>query len=132
MAEHFKYYLILFLFGFYGYGFLEVLWRGFTHPTMSVAGGIAIIFIDYISTNLKELHILYRAIICGAFITAIEYIIGYVMNIKLGAEIWDYSLMPLNLSGQVCFSFSVLWCAISVPIMLIFGRKKRQKTPYLN
>lgn len=132
MTRQLRYYLPLFLFGFIGYGFLEVLWRGFTHPTMSIAGGIAIIFINFINRKLSELHILYRAIICGAFITVIEYIIGYVMNIKLGAEIWDYSLMPLNLSGQICFSFSVLWCAISMPIMMILGRNTSIKSRHNN
>lgn len=128
MNSQLKHYLILFLLGFYGYGFLEVLWRGFTHPTMSLAGGISILFIYFITKSLKELNIVYRAIICGAFITTIEYLIGFIMNIKLDAAIWDYSMMPLNLSGQICFTFSVLWCLISLPIMLLLGRKIETKS----
>lgn len=128
MTRQLKYYVFLFLLGFFGYGFLEVLWRGFTHPTMSIAGGVSLIFINFINHKLNELHILYRSIICGGFITIIEYAIGYVMNIRLNAEIWDYSLLPLNLSGQICFSFSVLWCALSVPIMLILSRNTSIKS----
>lgn len=127
MTNTLRYYTSLFLFGFFGYGLLEVVWRGFTHPTMSLAGGVSIIFIDIVAKNLSELHIIYRSLICGLFITLIEFAIGYIMNTRLDAGIWDYSLMPLNLMGQVCFSFSVLWCIISIPLILILGRKNRSK-----
>lgn len=127
MTNILKYYTTLFLFGFFAYGLLEVIWRGFTHPTMSIAGGVSIIFIDTVAKRLSELSIIYKALICGLFITLIEFIIGYIMNVNLDAGIWDYSLMPLNLMGQVCFSFSVLWCFISIPLILILGRKNKSK-----
>lgn len=119
MLSRLRYYTTLFLFGFFGYGFLEILWRGYTHPTMGLAGGLSVLFISFVSRSLKSLNIVYRAILCGLFITCVEFIIGYIMNIRLHAGIWDYSQMPLNLLGQVCFSFSVLWCFISLPIMTL-------------
>ena len=33
--------IVLFLIGSFGYGSLELLWRGFTHWTMALTGGLA-------------------------------------------------------------------------------------------
>ncbi len=117
MNSKIKYYVICFLFGFFGYGLMEVIWRNYTHPTMSLAGGLAFIFISLVSEKLKELNTLYKAILCGGFITIIELAIGLIMNVGLSKGIWDYSQTPLNFMGQICLTFSVIWCFISVPFM---------------
>lgn len=122
MTWRIKYYTILLLLGFYGYGLLEILWRGRTHPTMGLAGGLALISISYINNRYKHLNIIYRALLCGFAITIIELAIGYIMNIRLGANIWDYSEMPLNYRGQICLYFSVAWSLLSIPIMLLCDR----------
>lgn len=117
MKNTIKYNLILFLIGFFGYGLLEITWRGYTHPTMGLSGGLSLCFISYINFKLRELNILYKALLGGFFITFVEFIIGVIFNIGLNRNIWDYSLMPLNLFGQICFSFSVFWCFISIPML---------------
>lgn len=131
MKKTLIYYSLLFLIGFFGYGLLEIAWRGYTHPTMGLAGGVSLCFISIINIKLKELKLIYKAILGGLFITTIEFIIGILMNVILKSQIWDYSAMPLNLFGQICFSFSVLWCALSIPMMrlttIIRGYYFRQK-----
>lgn len=117
MKRSIKFYTILFFIGFFGYGLLEITWRGFTHPTMGLAGGVSLCVLSLIESKLKELNMIYKAILGGLFITSVEFTIGLIMNIGLNAGIWDYSLMPLNLLGQISFSFSVVWCAISIPVM---------------
>lgn len=111
------YYSILFLIGFFGYGLLEIVWRGYTHPTMGLAGGLSLCFLSIINEKLKQLKLIYKAILGGLFITTIEFLIGILMNVGLKSQIWDYSAMPFNLFGQICLSFSVLWCALSIPMM---------------
>lgn len=111
------YYSILFLIGFFGYGLLEIVWRGYTHPTMGLAGGLSLCFLSIINEKLKQLKLIYKAILGGLFITTIEFLIGILMNVGLKSQIWDYSTMPFNLFGQICLSFSVLWCALSIPMM---------------
>ena len=111
------YYSLLFLIGFFGYGLLEIVWRGYTHPTMGLAGGLCLCFLSIINVKLKQLKLIYRAILGGLFITTIEFLIGILMNVGLKNQIWDYSAMPFNLFGQICLSVSVLWCALSIPMM---------------
>ena len=39
----------IFVTGAIGYCTLEILWRGYTHPSMGIAGGLCLIGIYYIS-----------------------------------------------------------------------------------
>ena len=111
------YYSLLFLIGFFGYGLLEIVWRGYTHPTMGLAGGLSLCFLSIINEKLKQLKLIYKAILGGLFITTIEFLIGILMNVGLKIQIWEYSTMPFNLFGQIWLSFSVFWCALSIPMM---------------
>ena len=40
-------------------------------------------------------------------------IFGIIFNLTLGLSVWDYSNIPLNLFGQICAVYSVLWVALS-------------------
>ena len=86
---------------------------------MGFAGGLSLCFLSVTEHGLKELKTVYKALLCGLFITAIELIIGIIMNIRLKAGVWDYSLMPMNFLGQISFTFSVMWCILSIPMMKI-------------
>lgn len=103
--------LIFFLLGAYLYGLIEVLFRGYTHPTMMVAGGVSLCFIRLISQT--KLRFIYKCLICGIIITAIEFLFGIIFNIILHLNIWDYSQQPFNILGQVCPQFLGIWCLIS-------------------
>lgn len=104
-----------FLTGAVGYPALELLWRGRTHPSMALAGGTSLLFIRRIS-RLK-LPLLPRALLCGSGITAIEYIIGRTWNRT--HRIWDYRRQPLNLHGQICLPYSLIWCGLSSAVMVV-------------
>lgn len=121
-----KFYGILFLIGALGYGLLEVIWRGYTHPSMSLAGGISLCFLALIQKYLKPLRFIYRCLAGGAFITAIELLFGYVFNMVLKMEVWDYTPLPFNFLGQISLLYFVIWCFISAP-MLILTDLLRQK-----
>ena len=54
-----------------------------------------------------------QCIIGAIVITLGEFIFGYILNIKLGLNIWDYSDMPMNIMGQICLPFTLAWCALS-------------------
>ena len=105
--------ILLFLLGAVGYPLIELLWRGRTHWTMSLAGGVSMVLLLYISRTALPLPLMW---ISGALaITAVEFAIGYVVNVRLGWEIWDYSRLPMNLLGQVCLPFSSVWLVLSIP-----------------
>lgn len=106
--------LILFSIGAVGYGTIEVIWRGFTHPSMLTAGGICFCFFASLSEKLKKKSIIVKGVIGSCFITGIELIFGIVFNIILKKNVWDYSKMPLNFCGQICALYSFFWAILSI------------------
>lgn len=104
---------VLFIVGAIGYPLLELLWRGRTHWSMSLAGGICMVLLLLISRLPLSRPILW---LCGALaITTVEFAIGCVVNRWLHLGVWDYSELPLNLWGQISLPFSLLWFALSIP-----------------
>ncbi len=102
------------------YGFLEILWRGYTHVSMLIVGGIC--FCIMIRIAKMESSLLAKSILGGLFITTAEFISGCIVNIWLGLSVWDYSNEPLAICGQVCIRYTLLWvmlCAIIIPICRI-------------
>ncbi len=61
-----------------------------------------------------------------AIITTLEFIVGYIVNIILKWNVWDYSNMPFNIMGQICLGFSTLWFALGIPMTKVsdFLKKK--------
>lgn len=92
-----------------GYGIIEILWRGYTHPTMLIAGGICFIIFSRVAEKFKGWRLLYKAILCAVGVTAVELIFGIVFNIVLKKNIWDYSRVPFNFLGQICLLYTVIW-----------------------
>lgn len=108
-------YLILGNIGGIVYVFIELLYRGFSHWTMFIVAAISFILIglinEYISWDMK----LWKQMLIGsAIITTMEFISGYIINIKLGWQVWDYSNLPFNIMGQICLPFSIVWFFISL------------------
>ncbi len=118
MKKIFIYYYILFGLGFFGYGLIEIMWRGYTHPSMSIAGGLCFCFLSLIEQRFKSLKFLYRCLIAGVVITFIELVFGLILNVKYTANVWDYSMYPLNFYGQICPIYTVFWCFLSAPFLI--------------
>lgn len=112
-----------FLLGAAGYPALELLWRRRTHLSMALAGGAAMLLIRRVS-RLK-LPLVLRALLCGTGITGIEYAVGRAWN--RDHRVWDYRRLPLQLQGQVCLPYSLLWCGLSAGVLAASDalRKKR-------
>ena len=109
-----KKYVVFFFVGGVGYGLLELLWRGYTHPTMLLAGGICFAVFSLIADKLYTLPLLLKAVIAALAVTVVELIFGLVFNLWLGLGVWDYTNRPLNLFGQICAPFTLLWCLIGI------------------
>ena len=107
-------YLLLGAIGSIIYMSLEILWRGYTHWTMGILGGICFICLGLINEILSwETPLVLQMLIGSTIITILEFITGCIVNIWLGWNVWDYSNLPLNLLGQICLPFSILWYFIS-------------------
>lgn len=113
-----------FLFGALGYGLVEILWRGRTHPSMLVTGGICLCAMKRICALGHG--VIRNALKCAAFITATEFLVGVLVNGVFQMKVWDYSKEKGNILGQICPRFSAAWFLLSLPIALYFrGKSKR-------
>ena len=104
----------IFICGAIGYGSIEMLWRGHTHWTMLLLGGVCLYLIYLISTRMRE-KLWQKLLMCAAAISALEFAVGCLVNLRLGWAVWDYSDMPYNLFGQICPTFSLMWLLLSLP-----------------
>ena len=104
-----------FLIGAAGYPLLEILARGRTHWSMSVAGGASAACVHAIAKNRWPLWA--KASAGGTAVTAVEALCGLIWN--RDHRVWDYRAQPLNWRGQVCARFSALWCLIAMGWMCL-------------
>lgn len=122
---------LLFLTGGFGYYLLEVLFRGHSHWTMGLCGGICLVGIYFINRRFTKASYTLRATLCAVLITAVEFAAGCILNLWLGLSIWDYSALPYNLLGQISLLFSGIWFFLSfgicILISVIENRQKKQK-----
>ena len=96
------------------YPILEILWRGYTHFSMALLGGVCFVFVYFINEKYSHFHALVRAFICATLISALEFFCGVLLNIFLRLDVWDYSREVFNLYGQICLSYCLLWYALSL------------------
>ena len=97
------------------YGLIEMLWRGHTHWSMVVAGGVALLLLHALNEKLRARPLILRCLIGAVIITSIELISGIIFNLWLGMNVWDYSAMRWNFLGQICPFFFAVWFLISIP-----------------
>ena len=108
-------YVFLGIIGSIIYMSLEILWRGYTHWTMGVLGGICFICLGRINEILSwETPLVLQMLIGGTIITVLEFITGCIVNLWLGWNVWDYSNLPYNLLGQISLFSSIGWIGLSL------------------
>lgn len=106
--------LVLFYVGGAVYIMMELLWRGYSHWTMFIVGGLCFVLIGLINEFYTYEMPLARQMLIGAcIVTLVEFISGCIINLWLGWNVWDYSDMPFNVLGQVCLPYMVLWFLLS-------------------
>lgn len=126
-------FLTLFIIGGSVYVMIELAFRGRSHWTMFLLGGLCFYLIGLINEFYPwDMPLISQMLISSIIITTLEFIFGVILNIWLKLGIWDYSNMPYNLCGQICLLFSILWFLLSsVAIILddfvrwkLFGEEK--------
>ena len=105
---------ILCYIGGMSYVLLELLWRGWSHPSMFVLGGLCFVLLGLLNEGARpELPMLVQALFGACVITALELATGLVVNVGLGLDVWDYSRLPWNFLGQICLPYFLLWIPLS-------------------
>lgn len=110
-----KKYEFLFFVGATIYVIIEKLYRGYSHWTMFLLGGICFIALGLINEVIPwDMSLLLQMFIGGAIITVLELITGCIVNLWLGWNVWDYSELPFNLWGQISLFSSIVWVGLSL------------------
>lgn len=111
-------YIILFLIGGNIYYATEILFRGYSHWTMFLLGGICFIFAGIQNEYIDWEYPFWRQVaITELFVLSAEFLTGLVVNIWLGWNIWDYSNLSGNILGQTSWQFALLFlplCAFAI------------------
>ena len=112
--------MILFLLGGSAYVGLELLWRGRSHGTMFLAGGLCFLLLGRLH-RVKPW--LLRGVLGAGMITAVELLIGLLFNRDY--RVWDYRRLPLHFLGQICLPFFILWVPVSLFAMALYDRAEK-------
>ena len=97
------------------YFVIEGIWRipkgGYANISMFAVGGLCGLLIGSINQIPKfyNMSVWRQSVIGTVIVLVVEYISGYILNIKMGLAIWDYSDMVFNINGQICLEFGLLW-----------------------
>ena len=113
-------YGFLFWFGGSFYITLEVLYRGYSHWSMSVLAGLVFIAIGLLNRVWSwEIDLILQILVGTVIATIGEFVTGCIVNLWLGWSIWDYSNLSYNLLGQICPQFIALWIPIVVVAIIL-------------
>ncbi len=119
-----KYSLIILL-GGSGYGSIEIAFRGYTHWSMIITGGMALLMLYFIYNAIPSSSVISKAIIGSVSITALEFTVGIIVNKIFPFGVWDYSNLPLNFLGQISLIFSACWFMLSAIVFKAMDLIKR-------
>jgi len=107
---------LFFLVGGLLYVALELCWRGRSHGSMFLLGGLCFWCLGIIGASrfsfLTQMFLGVTVIVC------LELMAGIVLNRMLGLEVWDYSGLPYHFMGQICLNFTLLWVPVSAAGLL--------------
>ena len=102
------------------YAMIELVFRGRTHWTMLIVGGLCFWLIGLVNEVIPWEVAFWKQCLLGSLIvTVVEFFSGCIINLGLGWNVWDYSNLPLNLLGQICLPFSFMWVLISAVAVVL-------------
>ena len=82
--------------------------RGFLHgPLLPIYGSGAIIILFATLPVADNFWLVYFLGMLAA--TALEYVVGAVMEQLFKVRYWDYTKQPFNLHGYICLTSSIAW-----------------------
>lgn len=110
---------VLFYLGGSAYMGLELLWRGRSHGSMFLAGGLCFLLIGQLGQVRPRIPVPLRALVGAGIVTMVELGAGLLFNRDY--QVWDYRDQPLNFHGQICPLFTILWIPVSLAAIWLYG-----------
>ena len=114
---------ILFYIGGMAYMFLEFAWRGRSHGTMFILGGLCFLVLGKLARWLPVKNLAIKGLAGTAAVTALELATGLAVNRDY--QIWDYRKMPFQFQGQICLPYSLLWIPVCLGAMAVYPLAER-------
>lgn len=115
-------YLFFWTLGGSVYYLIEILFRGFSHWSMFVLGGLVLCFCTFQGQSMGWSEPLWIQILRSViFVTSLEFITGIIVNKWLKLYVWDYSDQPFQLWGQICLPFMILFSGLILLGILLGG-----------
>ena len=102
---------------------LEFLWRGRSHGSMFLLGGLCFLLIGKLNHLLRRIPLALQLIASAVMITVLELGTGLLVNRDY--SVWDYRTVSYNFLGQICLPFSLLWIPVSLLGMQLYHRAER-------
>lgn len=118
-STRFAEWFTIFLTGGMLYYFAEIAFRHYSHFSMIICGGLATLLCGGLNQVFRKMSVVTQMVVSSLVVTELEFLTGYIVNIKLNYGVWDYSELPLNLMGQICLPYSVLWMFVALLIMYV-------------
>lgn len=101
------------MWAFARYGIIESR-RGLVYGPFNLLYGAGAVFLTLALYQYRNRGRLWS--FCGGFVvgSALEYFCSWAQETLLGSRSWDYSNIPLNLNGRICFTYSVFWGILGI------------------
>lgn len=109
--------LVSFSVGVLFYPWIEILYRGYTHISMALAGGLAMAFLYVLA--FFPLSRASKMFLGALFVLILELNIGLICNMVLKLNVWDYGNLPLSFCGQISFIYAVFWFFLCLPFSIL-------------
>ncbi len=95
------------------YGLIESR-RGLVYGPFNLLYGAGAVFLTLALYKYRNKGRIWSFL--GGFIvgSALEYACSWGQEALLGSRSWDYSNIPLNLNGRICFTYSVFWGILGI------------------
>lgn len=122
-------YIIETLFALVRYGVLESRQSFLYGPFCSIYGIGAVIMVLFLQYFMKNRFTLF---VGGFLIGSItEYLVSLIGELILNVKWWDYSNMPLNINGRICFYYSIFWGVLAIFLMKVIHPHIRNSLAYI-
>lgn len=110
----------LFFLGGSGYVGMELLWRGYSHGSMFLAGGLCFLLLGRLDQTEPRLPLWGRVLAGSGIITMVELGFGLLVNRRYA--VWDYRTLPGNYLGQICPQYCLLWIPVALGAMGLYRK----------
>ena len=119
--------LTIFLLGGTAYVMLELLWRGRSHISMFLAGGLCLLLIGHQGEIRPRPSLPVRVLAGAGIITMVELGTGLLVNRQW--QVWDYRDQWGNFLGQICPLFCMFWIPVALAAVGLYelAAKKLEK-----